>query len=77
MFRSCNSHALWQEDGSNAVHLAAAQGATDMIMLMFKLHPEKKDACLKSTNNHAMTSLHMAVLFDRDETAQYLIQQVC
>lgn len=64
-----------QDDGSTAVHLAAAQGSTEMIQLMFEMQPEKKVTCLKSRDSLGLTPLHRAALMDRNQTVQYLLKQ--
>ena len=66
----------FQEDGSNAIHLAAAQGGTEMIQLMFEMRPEKKLVCLSKTTAQNMTPVHKAVLFDREPTMVLLLEQV-
>jgi len=65
-----------QENGNTPVHLAAAQGSLDMLRLMFKMQPEKKDACLVTCDQMGMTLLHKAAMLDRTTTVEYLIEQV-
>lgn len=65
-----------QHDLSTPVHLACAQGAIDIVKLMFGLQPLEKHLCLSSCDVQKMTPLHCAAMFDRSEIVHYLIQQV-
>jgi len=56
--------------------VAAAQGALDMIKLMFEMQPRKKTTCLDSADNMGLTPLHTAAMFDRTQTVEYLIAEV-
>ncbi|XP_066908151.1 transient receptor potential cation channel subfamily A member 1 isoform X3 [Halyomorpha halys] len=62
-----------QHDLSTPVHLACAQGALDIVKLMFGLQPAEKPTCLNSCDVQKMTPLHCAAMFDRAEIVQYLI----
>lgn len=65
-----------QYDLSTPVHLACAQGAIEIVRLMFGLQPAEKDQCLCSCDAQKMTPLHCAAMFDRSEIVQYLIEEV-
>lgn len=65
-----------QHDLSTPVHLACAQGALDIVKLMFSLQPEEKNTCLASCDVQKMTPLHCAAMFDRHDIVQYLIKEV-
>lgn len=62
-----------QHDNSTPVHLACAQGATEIVKLMFKMQPEEKLTCLASCDVQNMTPLHCAAMFDHPEIVEYLI----
>ncbi|XP_022167299.1 transient receptor potential cation channel subfamily A member 1 isoform X4 [Myzus persicae] len=64
-----------QYDLSTPVHLACAQGAIDIVRLMFGLQPDEKAQCLCSCDVQKMTPLHCAAMFDRSEIVQYLIEE--
>lgn len=65
-----------QHDLSTPVHLACAQGAIDIVKLMFGLQPAEKSLSLASCDVQKMTPLHCAAMFDRVEIVQYLVQVV-
>lgn len=65
-----------QYDLSTPVHLACAQGAIEIVRLMFGLQPDEKAQCLYSCDVQKMTPLHCAAMFDRSEIVQYLIEEV-
>lgn len=65
-----------QHDLSTPVHLACAQGAIDIVKLMFGLQPNEKALSLSSCDVQKMTPLHCAAMFDRMEIVQYLVQEV-
>ena len=68
---------MWlKEDGSNPVHFAAAQGAAEMIRLMFTMQPDKTDVSIRSTDCMSLTPLHKAALFDRPEAIDVLLEVV-
>ncbi|XP_060520037.1 transient receptor potential cation channel subfamily A member 1 isoform X2 [Cylas formicarius] len=62
-----------QHDLSTPVHLACAQGAIEIVKIMFQLQPEEKMACLTSCDVQKMTPLHCAAMFDHPEIVEYLI----
>ncbi|XP_050537848.1 transient receptor potential cation channel subfamily A member 1 isoform X2 [Daktulosphaira vitifoliae] len=64
-----------QYDLSTPIHLACAQGAIDIVRLMFGLQPAEKTQCLCSCDVQKMTPLHCAAMFDRSEIVQYLIEE--
>lgn len=64
-----------QHDNSTPVHLACAQGATEIVKLMFKMQPEEKATCLASCDVQNMTPLHCAAMFDHPEIVEYLIAE--
>nr|WMY99264.1 transient receptor potential A1 [Bemisia tabaci] len=64
-----------QHDLSTPVHLACAQGALEIVKLMFSLQPDEKRTCLKSCDIQKMTPLHCAAMFNRTEIVQYLISE--
>ncbi|XP_075228695.1 transient receptor potential cation channel A1 [Lycorma delicatula] len=64
-----------QHDLSTPVHLACAQGAIDIVKLMFGLQPSEKALCLQSCDVQKMTPLHCAAMFDRAEIVRYLISE--
>lgn len=65
-----------QHDNSTPVHLACAQGALEIVRLMFALQPHLKVTCLTSCDIQKMTPLHCAAMFDHPEIVQYLILEV-
>ncbi|KAK6626900.1 Transient receptor putative cation channel subfamily A member 1 [Polyplax serrata] len=64
-----------QHDLSTPVHLACAQGAIDIVRLMFTMQPSEKDMCLTSCDVQKMTPLHCAAMFDHPEIVEYLISE--
>ncbi|XP_065161233.1 transient receptor potential cation channel subfamily A member 1 isoform X2 [Atheta coriaria] len=64
-----------QHDLSTPVHLACAQGATEIVKLMFRLQPEEKTICLASMDVQKMTPVHCAAMFDHPEIVEYLIME--
>lgn len=65
-----------QHDLSTPVHLACAQGAIEIVRLMFKMQPHEKEICLTSCDVQKMTPLHCAAMFDHPEIVEYLISEV-
>ncbi|XP_052124275.1 transient receptor potential cation channel subfamily A member 1 isoform X3 [Frankliniella occidentalis] len=61
-----------QHDLSTPVHLACAQGAGDIVRLMFSMQPQEKAQCLASCDAQKMTPLHCAAMFDHPDIAEYL-----
>ncbi|CAB3379362.1 Hypothetical predicted protein [Cloeon dipterum] len=64
-----------QHDLSTPVHLACAQGATEIVRLMFKMQPAEKGQCLSSCDVQKMTPLHCAAMFDHPEIVEFLIEE--
>ncbi|XP_069689310.1 transient receptor potential cation channel subfamily A member 1 [Periplaneta americana] len=64
-----------QHDLSTPVHLACAQGAIDIVKLMFGMQPAEKVQCLASCDVQKMTPLHCAAMFDHPEIVEYLISE--
>ncbi|XP_059479839.1 transient receptor potential cation channel subfamily A member 1 [Neocloeon triangulifer] len=64
-----------QHDLSTPVHLACAQGATEIVRLMFKMQPGEKAQCLSSCDVQKMTPLHCAAMFDHPEIVEFLIEE--
>ncbi|XP_059055068.1 transient receptor potential cation channel subfamily A member 1 [Achroia grisella] len=62
-----------QHDLSTPIHLACAQGALDIVKLMFAMQPKEKMACLTSCDVQKMTPLHCAAMFDHPDIVNYLI----
>ena len=58
------------------MHLACALGHIEMVQLMFDLQPDSKGACLQARDEHGMTPLHMATLYDHVDIANYLLDEV-
>ncbi|XP_074035127.1 transient receptor potential cation channel A1 [Leptinotarsa decemlineata] len=73
--RSGAKISIQQQDLSTAVHLACAQGAIDIVKLMFNIQPEEKVSSLQSCDIQKMTPLHCAAMFDHHEIVEYLIQE--
>ncbi|CAH1113127.1 unnamed protein product [Psylliodes chrysocephalus] len=67
--------SIQQQDLSTPVHLACAQGATEIVKLMFKMQPEEKMACLSFCDVQKMTPLHCAAMFDHPEIVEYLVNE--
>lgn len=64
-----------QHDLSTPVHLACAQGAIDIVKLMFCMQPSEKNICLMCTDAQKMTPLHCASMFDHPEIVEYLVKE--
>ncbi|XP_048004376.1 transient receptor potential cation channel subfamily A member 1 [Leguminivora glycinivorella] len=64
-----------QHDLSTPVHLACAQGALEIVKLMFTMQPKEKLACLTSCDVQRMTPLHCAAMFDHPDIVDYLVQE--
>ncbi|KPJ00566.1 Transient receptor potential cation channel subfamily A member 1 [Papilio xuthus] len=64
-----------QHDLSTPVHLACAQGALEIIRLMFEMQPKEKKACLISCDVQMMTPIHCAAMFDHPDIVSYLISE--
>ncbi|XP_034255303.1 transient receptor potential cation channel subfamily A member 1 [Thrips palmi] len=61
-----------QHDLSTPVHLACAQGAGDIVRLMFSMQPGEKAQCLASCDAQKMTPLHCAAMFDHPDIVEFL-----
>ncbi|XP_050093578.1 transient receptor potential cation channel subfamily A member 1 isoform X1 [Anopheles aquasalis] len=64
-----------QHDLSTPVHLAAAQGAIEIVKLMFRMQPLEKRISLNCTDIQKMTPLHCAAMFDHPEIVEYLVRE--
>ncbi|CAH2985204.1 unnamed protein product [Chilo suppressalis] len=64
-----------QHDLSTPVHLACAQGALEIVKLMFTMQPKEKMACLTSCDVQKMTPIHCAAMFDHPDIVNYLISE--
>ncbi|XP_058838842.1 transient receptor potential cation channel subfamily A member 1 isoform X3 [Topomyia yanbarensis] len=64
-----------QHDLSTPVHLAAAQGAIEIVKLMFLMQPQEKRSSMYCTDIQKMTPLHCAAMFDHPEIVDYLVQE--
>ncbi|XP_040358376.1 transient receptor potential cation channel subfamily A member 1 [Ixodes scapularis] len=64
-----------QHDLSTPVHLACAQGAIDIVKLMFSSQPDQKLHCLTCSDAQQMTPLHCAAMFDHVELVEYLVSE--
>ncbi|CRK86167.1 CLUMA_CG000050, isoform A [Clunio marinus] len=62
-----------QHDLSTPVHLACAQGAIDIVKMMFKMQPVEKKISLLCTDIQKMTPLHCASMFDHAELVEFLV----
>lgn len=65
-----------QHDLSTPVHLACAQGAIEIVRLMFEMQPYEKKQCLSSCDIQKMTPLHCAAMFDHPDIVEFLIEEV-
>ncbi|XP_069968385.1 transient receptor potential cation channel subfamily A member 1 isoform X2 [Bactrocera oleae] len=64
-----------QHDRSTPVHLACAQGAIEIVKLMFSMQPSEKLTCLSCTDAQKMTPLHCAAMFDHPDIVEYLVKE--
>lgn len=64
-----------QHDLSTSVHLACAQGAIDIVRLMFTMQPVEKRISLSCVDIQKMTPLHCASMFDHFEIVEYLVNE--
>ncbi|XP_070136353.1 transient receptor potential cation channel subfamily A member 1 isoform X2 [Drosophila bipectinata] len=64
-----------QHDLSTPVHLACAQGAIEIVKLMFEMQPLEKRICLSCTDVQKMTPLHCASMFDHPDIVSYLVAE--
>lgn len=65
-----------QHDLSTPVHLAASQGAIEIVKLMFASQPHEKMNCLAICDAQSFTPLHCACAFDHEELVRYLVSEV-
>ncbi|XP_061425467.1 LOW QUALITY PROTEIN: transient receptor potential cation channel subfamily A member 1 [Lethenteron reissneri] len=63
-----------QNDESTPVHLACAQGAMDMVQLMFSMQDPQRES-LKLRDAEEQTPLHKAAMFDHYELVEYLVRE--
>ncbi|XP_046808710.1 transient receptor potential cation channel subfamily A member 1 isoform X1 [Lucilia cuprina] len=64
-----------QHDLSTPVHLACAQGAIEIVKLMFAMQPQEKKICLSCTDVQKMTPLHCASMFDHPDIVEFLVKE--
>lgn len=64
-----------QHDLSTPVHLACAQGALEIVELMFKMQPAEKKMCLSCTDIQKMTPLHCSAMFEHPEICEFLVNE--
>ncbi|KAM7358745.1 transient receptor potential cation channel A1 isoform 2-T2 [Cochliomyia hominivorax] len=64
-----------QHDLSTPVHLACAQGAIEIVKLMFAMQPQEKKICLSCTDIQKMTPLHCASMFDHPDIVEFLVKE--
>ena len=67
---------MFQEDDSTPIHLAAANGSSELLKIMFEMQPGLTDSTLKMEDNSGMTPLHRAAMFERTECVKNLIENV-
>jgi transient receptor potential cation channel subfamily A member 1 len=53
----------------------SAQGAIEIVQLMFKLQPVEKRISLFCTDIQKMTPLHCASMFDHPELVEFLVNE--
>ncbi|XP_071446354.1 transient receptor potential cation channel subfamily A member 1 [Hetaerina americana] len=73
--RSGAKISMQQHDLSTPVHLACAQGALEIVRLMFSMQPKEKVQCLASCDAQKMTPLHCAAMFDHPDIVEYLVKE--
>ena len=64
------------EDGVTPVHMSAAHGTLDILMLMFESQPDRKGQVINAQDDQKMTPLHKAAFFDRADIVSYLLDEV-
>lgn len=64
-----------QQDLSTPVHLACAQGALEIVKLMFSMQPDEKRVSLGCTDIQKMSPLHCASMFDNPDIVQFLVSE--
>lgn len=55
--------------------LYSAQGASEIVKLMFKMQPQEKKISLFCTDIQKMTPLHCASMFDHPELVEFLVAE--
>lgn len=55
--------------------LRSAQGAIEIVQLMFKMQPVEKKISLFCTDIQKMTPLHCASMFDHPELVEFLVNE--
>lgn len=55
--------------------LYSAQGASEIVKLMFKMQPLEKKISLFCTDIQKMTPLHCAAMFDHPELVEFLVAE--
>ncbi len=58
------------------MHLACVNGSVEMLRTMFDLQPERLASSIASRDVVEHTPLHKAVLFDRREAVEFLLDKV-
>ena len=58
------------------MHLACVNGSVEMLRSMFTLQPNRKSSSLSSRDVVQHTPLHKAVLFDRADAAEFILDEV-
>lgn len=53
----------------------SAQGAIEIVQLMFKIQPSEKKISLFCTDIQKMTPLHCASMFDHPELVEFLVTE--
>ena len=53
----------------------SAQGALEIVQLMFKMQPQEKKTSLLCTDIQKMTPLHCASMFDHPPLVEYLVNE--
>ncbi|KAF2368431.1 Ankyrin repeat-containing domain [Trinorchestia longiramus] len=67
--------AMQQHDRNTPVHLACAQGAVDIVKLMFTMQPHEKREVLTIKDARGMTPLHCSAMFDHPDLVRYLVME--
>ncbi|XP_039201373.1 transient receptor potential cation channel subfamily A member 1 [Crotalus tigris] len=65
---------LKQSDNCTALHIAAIQGATEIIELLMSAY-SGEECLINASDENKETLLHRAALFDHDEMTDYLISK--
>ena len=55
--------------------LNSAQGAIEIVELMFKMQPQEKKTSLLCTDIQKMTPLHCASMFDHPPLVEFLVNE--